>query len=141
MILPVRLNADSEDIVETGTVKTSLAKMERTGYDSLCSCHQLRILKSSSYWLTVSLSRYAANSEAFRLAPECAACSKAHADGLLVDEDAPPPSPGGRLALAPSPVAARLAPVPSPPARLAPAPSPPPGVPPKIFPQSSLSLP
>jgi hypothetical protein len=30
MILPVRLNADSEDIVETGTVKISLAKMERT---------------------------------------------------------------------------------------------------------------
>jgi hypothetical protein len=30
MILPVRLNADSEDIVETGTIKISLAKMERT---------------------------------------------------------------------------------------------------------------
>ena len=89
----------------------------------------------------MSLSRYAANSEAFRLAPECAACSKAHADGLLVDEDAPPPSPGGRLALAPSPVAARLAPVPSPPARLAPAPSPPPGVPPKFSPQAVFLFP
>jgi hypothetical protein len=31
MILPDVLNADSEDIVETGTVKTSLAKIESTG--------------------------------------------------------------------------------------------------------------
>jgi hypothetical protein len=31
MILPVRLNADSEEMVETGTVKTSLAKTESAG--------------------------------------------------------------------------------------------------------------
>jgi hypothetical protein len=31
MILPVRLNADSEDMVDTGTDKTSLAKIESTG--------------------------------------------------------------------------------------------------------------
>jgi hypothetical protein len=31
MILLVRLNADSEEIVEIGTVKTSLAKIESTG--------------------------------------------------------------------------------------------------------------
>jgi hypothetical protein len=34
MILPVVLKADSDDIVEIGTVIISLAKIERTGYDS-----------------------------------------------------------------------------------------------------------
>jgi hypothetical protein len=57
MIQPVVLKADSEDIVETGTVITSLARIERIGYDNLCSCHQFKRLNSSSYWLTVSLSR------------------------------------------------------------------------------------
>jgi hypothetical protein len=31
MILPVVLKADSEEMIEIGTVITSLAKMERTG--------------------------------------------------------------------------------------------------------------
>jgi hypothetical protein len=49
MILPVVLKADSEEMVETGTVITSLAKMERIEYDNLCSCHQYKMSKSSSY--------------------------------------------------------------------------------------------
>jgi hypothetical protein len=31
-ILPARLKADSDDVVETGTVNTSRANMESTGY-------------------------------------------------------------------------------------------------------------
>jgi hypothetical protein len=54
MILPaVRLNANSEDMADTGTVITSLPKIERTGCVILCSCHQFNMLKSSSYRLTV----------------------------------------------------------------------------------------
>jgi hypothetical protein len=48
MILPQRLKVDSEDIVETGTEITSLAKIERTRKVNLCSCHQFKRLKSSS---------------------------------------------------------------------------------------------
>jgi len=36
MILPVILKVDYEDMVETGTVKISLAMIESTGYVSLC---------------------------------------------------------------------------------------------------------
>jgi hypothetical protein len=36
MILPVVLKLASEDMVETGTLNTSLARVERTGYVSLC---------------------------------------------------------------------------------------------------------
>jgi hypothetical protein len=87
MILPVALKEDSDDIVEIGTVITSLARM----YDSLCSCYQFKMLNSSSYWLTISLSRYAESSEAAaREAPEVAACSKALADDLLCKEEEPP---------------------------------------------------
>jgi hypothetical protein len=57
MILPVILKADSDDIVEIGMVITSLSRIEKTGYDSLCN--QFKMLNSSSHWLTVSLSRYA----------------------------------------------------------------------------------
>jgi hypothetical protein len=49
MILPVVLKAYSDDIVETSTVITSLARIERTEYDNLCSCHQFKRLNSSSY--------------------------------------------------------------------------------------------
>jgi len=63
MILPVILKADSGDIVEIGMVITSLSRIEKTGYDSLCSCNQFKMLNSSSHWLTVSLSRYAKSSD------------------------------------------------------------------------------
>jgi len=36
MILPVVLKVASEEMVEIGTLKTSLARVERTGYVSLC---------------------------------------------------------------------------------------------------------
>jgi hypothetical protein len=36
MILPVMLKVDSEDMVDTGTIKISLAIIDRTGYVSLC---------------------------------------------------------------------------------------------------------
>jgi hypothetical protein len=36
MILPVVLKVAYEDMVETGTLNTSLARVERTGYVSLC---------------------------------------------------------------------------------------------------------
>jgi hypothetical protein len=49
---------DSDDTVEVGIVRTSLASIESTGYVNLCHCHQFRRLKSESNWVTVSLSRY-----------------------------------------------------------------------------------
>jgi hypothetical protein len=61
--LPVRLKTYYELIVETGTVRTSLAKMERIGYVFLCSRHQLRISKSSSNTVIGSLSTYMDNSK------------------------------------------------------------------------------
>ena len=36
MILPVILKVDSKDMIDTGTVKISLAMIESTGYVSLC---------------------------------------------------------------------------------------------------------
>jgi len=82
MILPVILKVDSEDMVETGTVKTSFAMMDITGYVSLCSCHHLKMSNESSNWLTVSQSKYETSSEALEDV-EVAACSKAAADVSL----------------------------------------------------------
>jgi hypothetical protein len=82
MILPVILNVDSEDIVDTEVVKTSLAMMDNSGYISLCSCHHLNMSNESSNWLTVSQSKYETSSEVIE-AVEVAACSKAVADVFL----------------------------------------------------------
>jgi hypothetical protein len=96
MILPVILNIDSEDMVDTGIVKTSLAMMDSTGYVSLCSCHHLKMSNESSNWLTVSQSKYETSSEALE-AVEVAACSKAVADVSLdrlrveCSSEVPPP--------------------------------------------------
>jgi hypothetical protein len=54
---------DSDDTVEAGIVRTSLASIESTGYVKLCRCHQFRRLKSESNWVIVSLSRYDDNSD------------------------------------------------------------------------------
>jgi len=82
MILPVILKVDSEDMVETGTVKTSFAMMDSTGYVSLCSCHHLKMSNESSNWLTVSQSKYETSSETLE-AVEVAAYNKTIADVSL----------------------------------------------------------
>jgi hypothetical protein len=61
--LPAKLKVDSDDTVEAGTVRTSLASIESIGYVNLCRCHQFRTLNSESNWVTVSLSRYEDNSD------------------------------------------------------------------------------
>jgi hypothetical protein len=76
MILPVILNVDSEDMIDTGAVKTSLAMMDNIGYVSLCSCHHFKMSNESSNWLTVSQSKYETSLEDLQ-AIEVAACSKA----------------------------------------------------------------
>jgi len=53
----VRLKHDSEETVETGTYITSLARMDMMGDVNLCSCHQLKMSKSSSKQVIVSLSK------------------------------------------------------------------------------------
>lgn len=83
-------------------------------------------MKLLSYWPTLSLSRHAYNSEAFRLAPEDASCSKALVDVHLDNGEG---EEAQRSALGP-----KLAPALSPAPRLAPAfdPAPSPAAIPKI---------
>ena len=79
---------DSEEVVETGTVNTSRANRESTGYVNLCSCHQVIKLKLSSLLVArVSLSRYIANSDLVDVTGELnvGAC-----DEVVDDEDEVP---------------------------------------------------
>jgi hypothetical protein len=64
IILLIQLKQNSEDTIETRTEKMSLAMIERNGNVSLWSRYQRSKSNSSSYAVTLSLSRYADSSQA-----------------------------------------------------------------------------